>query len=248
MRVKIIILILFIFANRSYVYGQSTDSVQVVDEVEEFKPEHLIVPATLITVGALGLTEYGYKDATRSFRQDIAELRGDNYFHIDDYFQYLPAAAYLGLDYIGAPARHSFTDRVLVLATSGLSLGAIVNTAKYAIKSQRPDSRALNSFPSGHTSTAFMGAELVRSEYGIGCGIGAYAVACGIGFMRLWNDRHWFNDVIAGAGVGILCARIGYWMLPVWKRWFNLDDSKTAIAIAPYYNNNTFGASMAMVF
>lgn len=54
-----------------------------------------------------------------------------------------------------------------------------------------------------------MGAELVRIEYGGWYGAGAYAVAAGVGFMRMYNGRHWLHDVVAGAGVGILSARIG---------------------------------------
>lgn len=248
MKVKILTLLLLILCRPFHSWGQEVDSVQVVDETTKFKAEQIIIPATLITVGALGLSDDGYRDATRRVQQDIAELRGDNYFQIEDYIQYLPTVAYLGLDYIGANARHSFTDRALVAATSWLSWAAITSGLKYTINSPRPDLSDSNSFPSGHTGVAFMGAELIRTEYGAGYGIGAYAVACGVGFLRLWNNHHWFNDVIAGAGVGILSARIGYWMLPVWKKLFNLEHSKKAVAITPYYNNNTFGASMSMIF
>ena len=54
-----------------------------------------------------------------------------------------------------------------------------------------------------------MGAELVRMEYGGWYGIGAYTIAVGVGFMRMYNGRHWLHDVVAGAGVGILSARVG---------------------------------------
>ncbi|MBQ1177891.1 MAG: phosphatase PAP2 family protein, partial [Bacteroidaceae bacterium] len=72
-------------------------------------------------------------------------------------------------------------------------------------------------FPSGHTATTFMGAELVRIEYGDEhpwLAAGAYTLATAVGVLRVYNDRHWFTDVFAGAGVGILSARIGYWLLP----------------------------------
>ena len=248
MRIITLILLLIITCRPALTWGQEVDSVVYGDSTTEFRPQQLIIPTALITLGAIGLSENGYKDATRCLSQDIAEMRGDNYCHIDDYFQYLPAVAYLGLDFIGAKARHSFTDRLLVTATSAVALGAMVYGTKQLVYSPRPDGSDNNSFPSGHTAKAFMGAELVRAEYGIGYGIGAYAVACGVGFMRVWNNRHWANDVLAGAGIGILSARIGYWMLPVWKKLFHLENSRTSVAITPYYNNNTFGASMAMVF
>ena len=122
----------------------------------------------------------------------------------------------------------------------------MVNVTKKLVDSPRPDTGATNSFPSGHTATVFTGAELMRLEYSTGIGFGAYAVACGVGFLRIWNNRHWLTDVIAGAG--ILSARIGYWMLPVWQKAFKLKESKTAISIVPYYYDQSFGAAMAMVF
>ncbi len=41
-------------------------------------------------------------------------------------------------------------------------------------------------------------------------GVGAYTAATATGFMRLANDRHWFSDVLAGAGFGILVIELGY--------------------------------------
>ena len=98
------------------------------------------------------------------------------------------------------------------------------------------------SFPSGHTATVFMGAELVRMEYKDSSplyGIGAYTIACGVAFLRLYNERHWCNDVLAGAGIGILSARIGYWLLPFEKKLFGLDKKKSRVNLAasPYYNH-----------
>ena len=66
-----------------------------------------------------------------------------------------------------------------------------------------------------------MGAELVRIEYGEDypwLAVGAYTIATATGALRVYNNHHWLSDVVAGAGVGILSARIGYWLLPYTKR------------------------------
>lgn len=79
----------------------------------------------------------------------------------------------------------------------------------------------------------------------------AYAVACGVAFLRLYNDRHWLNDVIAGAGVGILSARIGYWLLPLNRKIFKIKGKNAPTVVsAPFYDysNNGLGYSMAIVF
>ena len=99
-----------------------------------------------------------------------------------------------------------------------------------------------------------MGAELVRTEYKYASpwyGIGAYTIATGVGFLRLYNNRHWVSDVIAGAGVGILSARIGYWLLPFERKLFGWDNKEDRMLVAvPYYQPNTksLGASFSMVF
>lgn len=76
---------------------------------------------------------------------------------------------------------------------------------------------------SGHTATAFMGAELLRREFwGVSpwIGITGYAVAAGTGAFRMVNNRHWFTDVVAGVGIGILSVEAAYWLYPVLGRAF----------------------------
>ena len=92
--------------------------------------------------------------------------------------------------------------------------------------------------------------DLIREEYGAAYGIAAYGVATGVAFLRLYNGRHWLNDVIAGAGVGILSARIGYWMLPLYRKWFNWNSHRpgvTAAAVPGYdYTSRTFSLNFAI--
>ena len=76
-----------------------------------------------------------------------------------------------------------------------------------------------------------MGAELMREEYGNAWGAGAYVIAGGVAFLRMYNDRHWLNDVIAGAGVGILAARIGYWLLPLERKLFRWEKKKQTMTL-----------------
>ena len=169
---------------------------------------------------------------------------------IDDHIQYLPAAAFIGLDYLGVKAKHPLRERIAVVVTSYAAMGTMVRGIKWVINEERPDSSKKNSFPSGHTATSFTGAELIRIEYGPAAGGCAYALATGIAFMRLYNDRHWLNDVIGGAGFGILSARVGYWLLPIERRFFKWDQSSVTTAVVPVYNpaDNSFGMAMTVVF
>lgn len=185
-----------------------------------FKAGELIMPLSLIAAGTLGFVE-PVRSSRFEVRDYLNEWRGIHRVTVDDYLQYVPLASIYGLSLLGAEAKHNYVDRTLELTTSYIVLGAIVNGIKYTVREPRPDGSSNNSFPSGHTATTFMGAELVRIEYGEEhpwFAVGAYAIATTVGVLRVYNERHWFTDVFAGAGVGILSARIGYWMLPYTKR------------------------------
>ena len=185
-----------------------------------FKAGELIMPLSLIAAGTLGFVE-PVRSSRFEVRDYLNEWRGTHRVTVDDYLQYVPLASIYGLSLLGAEAKHNYVDRTLELTTSYIVLGAIVNGIKYTVREPRPDGSSNNSFPSGHTATTFMGAELVRIEYGEEhpwFAVGAYAIATTVGVLRVYNERHWFTDVFAGAGVGILSARIGYWLLPYTKR------------------------------
>ena len=67
------------------------------------------------------------------------------------------------------------------------------------------------SFPSGHTSTVFALATTLSLELKEGAPwvpFVAYPIAGWTGISRVLDQKHWLTDVVAGAAVGILSARI----------------------------------------
>lgn len=87
-----------------------------------------------------------------------------------------------------------------------LALGrsvVVTQVLKYSISESRPNG-GKHSFPSGHTSAAFSGAEFIRREYGWGWGVPAYLTASYVGWSRLETHSHRLDDVLAGAAIGIL--------------------------------------------
>lgn len=74
---------------------------------------------------------------------------------------------------------------------------------KYAIDARRPNGGG-QSFPSGHTAAAFMGAEFIRKEYGPWWAVPAYGAAAWVGYTRVRSHNHYWRDVIGGAALGIL--------------------------------------------
>lgn len=152
--------------------------------------------------------------------------------YAETYLQYVPLVADLGMGLVGVNAEHGMLNRTFALGMAyGLEAIVVNAVLKETVREERPDGRGFNSFPSGHTATAFLGAELVRREYGWGWGAGAYAVATSVGVMRVCHQRHWWWDVCAGAGIGILCANAGYLLAGPVMNLFGLEDK--GIVVAP---------------
>lgn len=104
----------------------------------------------------------------------------------------------LGFEFMhmtGSP-RH---DLALAIARTELTTYSL----KYGIDAERPNGGS-NSFPSGHTSVAFAGAEFIRKQYGVWWGIPAYLTAGYVGWSRVISNNHYPRDVLAGAAIGIL--------------------------------------------
>ena len=133
---------------------------------------------------------------------------------IDDYTQFFGPAMVVGLKLGGYEGR---SDWPRLLASAGMSyliMAGLVNGIKYTAKEMRPDGSTANSWPSGHTATAFVGASLLHKEYGLTrspwWSVAGYGVATATGVMRVLNNRRWISDVMSGAGIGIMSTELGY--------------------------------------
>lgn len=258
MEVKILILsVALTIALPMEMYGQQTDCDSLSAnnkrmENHEFEWRQTILPASLIGVGAAALAPGFIRSGSRDATNSVIDIRGSNKrLGFDDYVQYVPVASSLMLGCTGVKARHSLRDRAFIVATSYATLAVLTNVPKYCIDEKRPEFAGHNSFPSGHTATAFMGAELVRMEYGGWYGIGAYTLATFVGFMRMYNGRHWLHDVVAGAGVGILSARIGEWSCLLWQKTFRYGGRGNDLVFTPMaspVNGGYYGLTMGCCF
>lgn len=96
---------------------------------------------------------------------------------------------------LNGSTRHDFLVSFLRMEVTTYGL-------KYAIDAERPNGGG-QSFPSGHTASAFMGAEFIRKEFGWGWGVPAYAAAGWVGYTRVQSHNHYWRDVLGGALIGI---------------------------------------------
>lgn len=140
-------------------------------------------------------------------------------FHneIDNYTQYVPLALTIGLKIGGVESRSDWPRFWASSAASAAIMAGLVNGIKYTASEMRPDGSTRNSWPSGHTATAFMAATILHKEYGLTrspwYSVGAYTLATATGVMRVLNNRHWISDVLSGAGIGIMSVELGYGLM-----------------------------------
>ncbi len=104
-----------------------------------------------------------------------------------------------GFNWIG-PTLGKSPGKDFLIAFTRMELA--VFALKYGIDAERPNGGG-QSFPSGHTASAFMGAEYIRQQHGWGWGIPAYAAAGWVGYTRVESNNHYWRDVAAGAAIGI---------------------------------------------
>ena len=219
----------------------------------QFKPKQLILPAALIAIGASSLFLHPMEEFDHSLNRNFKELRGKhNRIQLDEYLRFAPYVANYALHFSGEKSGYNTSEQLLLTATSFATMYALTQGLKHAINKTRPDGSDNHSFPSGHVATAFLGAEQLRMNYGTWWGVAGYTIATGTTFLRLYNNRHWFGDVIGAAGIGILSARIGYWLLPWERHLLGLDNNENqlsfvAIPTMDSYNHN-YGIALALQF
>jgi hypothetical protein len=99
-----------------------------------------------------------------------------------------------------------------------LAAGAVTLAVKSVVGRERPDGNAEEpddfkifhgvnfddaSFPSGHTTTSFALAAAVTEEFpSAWVQVASYGTASMVGFSRVYQNKHWVSDVVAGALIG----------------------------------------------
>jgi membrane-associated phospholipid phosphatase len=203
-----------------------------------------IVPTALFVVGGITLLADSKTLLSRyTIHNKIINQFSGTHSFIDNYLQYTPLVAALGLNMAGIRGRSDFANLMVITAKAELLMTFVVQGMKSITNVARPSGEP-KSMPSGHTAKAFVSATILDMEYrntSPWISVAGYAVAMTTGMYRMINNEHWISDVFIGAGVGILSTKIVYFTHRyAWGK-------KRNMVIIPTILKNGGGISFGMV-
>jgi hypothetical protein len=210
----------------------------------------LILPGVMITYGFISIGNNNLKNVNHEFQEDIWIDKPHQSKHIDNYLMFAPALSVYGLNIAGIKGENNLRDGTMIYLLSSIIQNTTVFSIKKLSRQLRPDSSGYNSFPSGHTATAFASAEFLYREYkdiSPWYGVAGYTMAAATGYLRMYNNKHWFSDVVAGAGIGILSTKVAYWIYPAIKRKL-FKNKPVNTMILPYYQKGGGGIALVYTF
>ncbi|MBB6274197.1 membrane-associated phospholipid phosphatase [Pedobacter cryoconitis] len=214
------------------------------------KIQSFIVPGVLIGYGLVSLGDNGIRRLDFNIQRELQRKHPDFSVRIDDYLQFAPVGAFYALNLAGVKSKHSLVDGTALFVLSRAFVFITVSSGKSGIGRERPDFADRKSFPSGHAANTFAAAEFLNQEYrdvSPWIGYAGYTVATITGVLRMYNNKHWLSDVVAGAGVGIASAKLAYLIYPNLKKLI-MGKQVMKYSLVPMYQQKAAGLSFNGTF
>ena len=203
--------------DEQYKLGNNIDTLKKISIRNDLKNANYLLHNNWVRQGIAPTFFLVSSLATWGERENIKQVRNrylPNFSnHLDNYIQYAPAMAVVGLNLAGKRGLNGWKRQSVNWGVSMVIMGTLVNSIKYTARVRRPDGTSRNSFPSGHTATAFMNATFLHKEYGHSnpfYSIIGYTSSSYVGVSRSLNNRHWISDILAGAAIGIISTELSY--------------------------------------
>ncbi len=209
-----ILIFLFFFGSQS-VFAQQADTLKPL--YPQGKNKFLrgaIVPTALIALGLYTMQGNGIYSSFDA-KYDVQKAFPNFKTKADNVIFFIPIAGLYAFDAFSSQNRNETVRQTGLLFTSAALMGAIVYPIKNFSHIWRPDDSNDHSFPSGHTSTAFVVAAVTDREFrdkSPWIGVGSYTIAGATGILRVMNNKHWMSDVFAGAGIGLISVHGVYYV------------------------------------
>jgi hypothetical protein len=207
-----------------------------------------IPPAAFVGYGLLSLQVKAIRQVDYNVYEDMKMDHPNFHTKLDNFMQYAPVVSVYALNLAGVRGKNTFIDRSILLILSQAIMSGTTFALKGVTNRIRPDGSNKLSFPSGHTGNAFASAEFMAQEFGDRSpvyGIIGYSFATTTAILRVYNNKHWFSDIIAGAGFGILSTKAAYLIYPLFRnklfRDKDGDASKSTSILMPTYQQGMAG-------
>jgi membrane-associated phospholipid phosphatase len=204
------------------------------------------LPIGLIAGGTL----LSKSDFERDFQKLVRQQTGDDFlYRIDDYTRYVPIISIYIADIAGVEAKNHWFDQSKNLFIIGYSTDWITFKIKEWVFKRRPTGRQSNSFPSGHTSFAFVGSSVMYQEFKDTSPWLAYSghfFAATTGGFRVANNEHFITDVVVGAGIAMLLTELVYHFDPIIP--WNPFKKSQRVTFFPTADRDELGFSFSMQF
>lgn len=132
----------------------------------------------------------------------------------------------------GATVAHQDWNGTLQFAGAFVLQGGVVLVLKNSVYETRPNGNGHESFPSGHAAATFASAEFLRARYGWTYGAPAYALAAFTAYSRVESNHHYWHDVAAGAGIGIVSSWLFSTHYKDWKVQPSTDGHNFSLTLS----------------
>jgi len=157
-----------------------------------------------------------------------------------------------GIFTYGILAKNNKSISTALLALESFALASLITRIpKTLVGRQRPDNWQGygpfhfdgplhgTSFPSGHTTASFAVASVLATQFRDHkwIPITAYSVATLAGLSRIYDNKHWLTDVVAGATIGTLVGNL-----------VSHRKSNSQFTVVPFGNSNFQGVKLAYVW
>lgn len=204
-----------------------------------------------VAVGVAGLSIMAVDGWKQQWQASLNWDADDHVKLYDDELRHAPYLVAAALPLFGYYPKDKVLHAIPLAITAYCFADLCVHSLKTVTHVQRPRpewSHLYNSFPSQHTSMAFVAATVLHREYGHHSpwiSIGGYAVASYVGYARVARNCHWVPDVLVGAAIGVLSTNLVYLAYDGLSDWLTQESRLSCL---PYCSNGTVGCYLSYQF
>lgn len=178
-------------------------------------PPALIIPGTFLIYAGLKPFINGIQKLDNNIMDHVQQRYPGFHTNAADYIMWAPSASLYLMDALKVKTTHNFSEHLIIDAGSIIITGGIGYGMRIITRNIKVYNEKGTKFPSGHAANAFRGAEILRQELKISnklLSYSGYIVATGVGMLRIYDKDHLLSEALAGAGLGILSAKLTYFI------------------------------------